>query len=348
MLNSLSSDSDMNKEKNIQLMVSQISGNSSRKDDLQIENWIKESGENAALYAGLKRAWKYSEVKDSEHKFNVDKAWDKFKQRTDFETASTKSTVNINRKAYRRIAFYVSGIAASLIILFGLFFVFNNDESNQDFVNYYAASVQADNAYVLPDGTEMYLNKDSKVRYPEEFGDDFRKVNFGGEAFFNVAHNPDKPMIIATGGVRIKVLGTSFDLCNCPNSDEISLYLETGKVLFYSVNPKTEEVLESVIVLPGQKAVYNKKEGTIFKSDIDNYNHMVWKTGVLDFVATPMPEVLKVISNAYRVDFMTDVPIDSMIVTARYENENPESIMEALSIIFDIDYNIENDSIRIY
>ena len=348
MINSFGSICDMDKEKNIQMLVAQITGNSSRKDEKEVENWINESGENLALYEDLKRVWNYSTAKETSQKFNVDMAWEKFKNTANFESVPANKHFKIRKPVIRKIATYVSGIAASIIILFGMYFFFDKDVSTPEYINYSSSVTQTDSPYLLPDGTAIIMNKGSEITYPEQFSSDVREVSFKGEAFFNVAHNPDKPMVISTDNIRVEVLGTSFDLCNCVNSDEISVYLETGKVLFCSVDPETNEILERVEVLPGQKAVYSKSLGMIETSEIFDSNHLAWKTGIIDFVATPMPDVLKVIANTYRVNIETEVSIDDMIVTARYENESPESILEALSVIFGINYEISDKNIRVY
>lgn len=330
------------------MLVSYLTGNCSKDEQLYVENWINESSENMAVYTDLKKVWRYSEAKDIKQKFDVDNAWNKFRQNTIFDYAPEKGIRKTRKPRFRKLAVYASSIAAAAVLLFGLYFVFNNFQSQPEILNYYSAVANADNPYLLPDGTTLLMNKGSEVSYPEKFDSDSRLLNFSGEAFFNVAHNPEHPMIISTGNVRVEILGTSFDLCNIPNTNEVTVFLETGKVKFYSVNNETGEMQNNIIVLPGEKAVYSKVTGEITKSEITNNNHLVWKTGVLDFVATPMPEILKVISNAYRMNIETDIPMEHFILTARYENETPQSIMEAMSVIFGIKYNIEGDNIHIY
>lgn len=337
----------MNKEKNIQMLVSHLTGNCSNKEQLYVEKWINESSENMSVYNDLKKVWGFSEAKDIEPNFNVDNAWNNFRQKTNFDSVPQKEIKRANKSVFKKIAIYASSIAAASVLLFGLYFIFNNN-NQPEILNYYSAVANGDNPYLLPDGTTLLMNKGSEVSYPEEFDSESRLLNFSGEAFFNVAHNPEHPMIISTGNVRVEILGTSFDLCNIPNTNEVTVFLETGKVLFYSIDNNTGEKQESIVVLPGEKAVYSKVTGEITKSEITNNNHLVWKTGILDFVATPMPEILKVISNAYRMNIETDIPIDHFILTARYENETPQSIMEAMSVIFGINYNIEGDNIHIY
>ena len=154
-------------------------------------------------------------------------------------------------------------------------------------------------------------------------------------------------MIIASDNIRVKVLGTSFNLCNDINSDEITVYLETGKILFYSVNDN-DDVLEQIILYPGQKGIYNRSTGLITKNNFLDKNHLAWKTGILEFVKAPLPDVIKVIEHTYRVDIESNLPLQNNLLTARFNNETTESILESLQIIYGFHFESANNKVIIY
>lgn len=151
--------------------------------------------------------------------------------------------------------------------------------------------------------------------------------------FFNVTSNPDKPMIIATDNVRVKILGTSFNLRNEKDSDIITIHLEEGKVLFYSVD-ENEQILEQIKLLPGELGIYNKKNATITKEVFNNSNYKSWETGTLDFVNAPLDEVIKTLEKTYNVSVNVNVPIDSYYLTAHYSHKSPNSIFDSFEMIF--------------
>jgi len=332
----------MSKELDIQLLVSYVSGNCSVDEQKAVEAWVNLSKDNEMLYADYQRIWNSTSVKKQSVLVDVDSRWEDFKKRSNFESAPVIKA----EFSFKHFLIRASRVAAVIAVLFSVWMMFDV-EKQAETVHYSANLVQDNTPYLLPDGSEVDLNTDAELSHPEYFASDIREVDFNGEAFFDVAHNPEKPLIIATDNVRVKVLGTSFNLCNHGESNEITVYLESGKILFYSVDPDTEEVLEQVILMPGEKAVYSKTSGLITKSTFTDNNHTAWKTGVLEFVNAPLCDVIKVIENTYRVNVNCNLAVGDYHLTARFENESKESIFESLQIIYGFDCKIDENSIAI-
>ena len=339
----------MNKEFDIQKLVSYLTGNCSKKEQLMVENWIALSDDNALLFDEFKKVWNSSSVKTDNGVVDVDKAWADFKIRTNFGETETVVPSEVNTiSSSKKILYYTARVAAILVVVFGLYLFFDKD-TPVEVHNYTASSVQAeDTPFILPDGSSIVMNKGARINYPDYFAADSRNVNFKGEAFFDIAHNPDKPMIIATGDVRVMVLGTSFNLCNCTDFDEITVYLESGKILFYSIDDVDGSILEQIILYPGQKGVYNKNTGLITKSNFSDQNHVAWKTGVLEFTNAPLTDVVKVLEHTYQVSVNSKINIADYHLTARFNNESLSSIFESLQIIYDFKYEINDNSVLIY
>ncbi len=336
----------MNNEFHIQQLVSYITGNCSEEEQMAVELWMQLSEDNMKLYEEFLLAWESSSVRNGSFLIDVDSRWDDFKKRVNFETEEVE--VPVNRKTWLsgRVLTNLSRIAAVIIVLFGLYFVLS-DGDQTEMLQYSAFETQNLKPVVLPDGSQVTLNSGSQVSCPDAFTAECREISFMGEAFFNVTHNPEMPMVITTGDVRVKVLGTSFNLCNCENSSEITVYLETGKILFYSVDSTSGKILEQVILTPGEKGVYSKETGIITKSTFSNDNYKGWKTGVINFVDTPLSEVISVIENTYKVEFVSDLDLNEYFLTARYESESPESILKSWHIIYGFEYEINDGQITL-
>lgn len=338
----------MNKELNIQQLVSYVTGNCSKKQQESAEQWLNMSNDNMMLFDELKQVWDLTAANNESCLIDINKSWGDFKDRANFNETITVETVK-NRKSFsiKSLLSKAARVAALIVIVFGLYLLF--DKGNQVETLYYTAAIaQTDSPLVLPDGSNVIMNKGAKIDYPEHFPSDTRYVNFKGEAFFDIAHNPEKPMVIATDNVRVKVLGTSFNLCNCIHTDEIVVYLESGKILFYSVDNTDGSVLEQIILLPGQNGVYNKNTGLITKHQTTNNNHIAWKTGVLEFVKVPLPDVIKVLEKTYRISIKSEISLIDYQLTARFNNETPESVFESLQIIYGLNFKINGNSILIY
>jgi len=341
----------MNQDFNIQLLVSYLSGNASKEGNVLVKEWISLSDEHRLMFEEFKKVWELSASKLEPLPIDVDQAWEKFKSLADFKEDKKPQIKEFQPKKESRLRVnkfvkIFAQVAAVIIVLFGVYFVLGT-QSKIEKLSVTASADQKSSPILLPDGSSITMNEGSKIVYPEEFAADVRHINFRGEAYFNVASNPEKPMIIATDNVRVKVLGTSFNLCNNDNN-EISVYLESGKVLFYSVDNTDGTVLEQVILVPGQKAVFNKTTGLISKNEFSGSNFKAWKTGSLDFVNAPLNDVIRVLEKNYKIEVDSDIELDKQFLTASFNNETPQSIFETLQVIYGFDVEIKGNRVKIY
>ena len=327
-----------------ELLKKYLSGNCSDKERISVENWMKQSPDNQAVYDQYKQLWRYTSSDNLNVSINVDKGWEELNRR--IKVAESISIDLLEHKPIlgKRFIYALTRVAAVFLIAFGLFYIFNSiNQQKTESINYVAAEIP-EQALQLEDGSKVYLNKGAKITYPESFTENSRKISFEGEAFFEIAHNPDKPFIISSGELEVEVLGTSFNLCTCSEGDEMILYLESGKVRFSSVNTQNGAINEQIILLPGQKGIFNKTNGTVCRSEFENQNYLAWKTGILVFEKTPLSAVFMVLEKTYDLRIISDKSIEGLALTACFDNETQESVFESLHTIFGITYTI-NDQI---
>jgi transmembrane sensor len=112
----------------------------------------------------------------------------------------------------------------------------------------------------LSDGSVVHLNYGSRMKYPQNFWGETRGVTLTGEAYFEVAHNPDKPFVVSTGLIDVKAVGTIFNVNAYPENNDIATTLVEGKVLVEKIqNNENVETIEELI--PGQHVIYAKNTG---------------------------------------------------------------------------------------
>lgn len=147
------------------------------------------------------------------------------------------------------------------------------------------------------DGTEVFLNADTRIRYPEKFGLRKREVWLEGEAYFNVAPNKRRPFVVHAQNARTTVTGTSFNVNAYSDSKTIQVVLENGKTSF-------QVQQSSFPMLPGQQIEYDKTTGsTTLRNLVRPSNASLWKENVIYFCDTPLTEVMKVLERKYNVEF---------------------------------------------
>ena len=161
----------------------------------------------------------------------------------------------------------------------------------------------------LPDGTTVTLNAESALTYqPNRFNKEERQIHFDGEGYFQVARNEDCPFRIDATGLKVEVLGTTFNLDAHREAATAELSLEEGSVSFLST--KTGE---SVIVEPNQQVILNQKDGllTVIKPENIQYAS-AWKRGEISFENIPFEEVIQTMEENYHVDIEIDSALQNL------------------------------------
>jgi len=147
----------------------------------------------------------------------------------------------------------------------------------------------------LSDGTKVYLNSMTTLKYPVQFGSDKREVELVGEAYFEVVKNEAKPFVVNTTEMKVEVLGTSFNVNAYEDSENTVTTLVEGKVkLLHSSNQGEEQILK-----PNEQAVMDNLSGKIVLSNVDVSNYISWKDGQLVFYDMPLEEIMTQLTRWY-------------------------------------------------
>ena len=161
---------------------------------------------------------------------------------------------------------------------------------------YYTMNIPYGGEYnlILPDGTKIYLNAGTSLRYPDHFAGGIREIFLSGEAYLEVARDTTSPFIVRTPDVDVRVLGTVFNVNAYPDGEYVRTTLVEGKV----------EALcgdERILMEPGTQVAYNKMmcEADYFPVDVRLFTS--WKDGYYDFEEMSLGELMQVLSRWYDV-----------------------------------------------
>lgn len=195
---------------------------------------------------------------------------------------------------------------------------------------------------VLPDGTKIILNAGSYLKYPEQFGKDNRCVYFKGEAYFDVVKNENYPFIIQSEDYKVRVLGTTFNLYNYDDSEELRLTLCTGKVLMNF----GEEQLK---LDPGEQLVLDKTNMYLEREHVNTQNYTLWMQNKLYFNRTPIQEVIRRVERAYNCTIKLDRNIAlNNFISGTHDNKSLEAVLKSIRLATGIKYKKENDLYILY
>lgn len=197
-----------------------------------------------------------------------------------------------------------------------------------------SATKQVLNTFMLPDGTLVSLNTDTKINYPRKFGPKTREVTIEGEAFFEVKPNKNKPFIIHAGKAQIKVIGTSFNVSAYPDTQSVEVIVETGKVQVLNKTAETNEL----ILIPGDKGTLVNSSNSLLKTTNQDPNFLAWKTRNLTFKATSLDEVIANLEKVYKVKIrLADPGLNELLLTARFDNYSLDFILKVIESTFRIE-----------
>ena len=279
----------MKEEKLIELIHKKATNALTKAERQQLDDALK-NAETQHLGKQVESAWEKSLDYQNDFQPDVDAGLSKFKARIQNEKKETKVVPMQGRRSWLRIA------AAAAILLVGSWFTWNTINSGSDWQK--VAVTDTTKQLDLADGSKIWININSQFQHPNQFEDNQRLVELEGEAFFDIARNPEKPFIIEAGDLRIKVLGTSFNVRNYSDDNFAQITVRSGKVEVTNVNGGFTEILEA-----NDQLTYDKKRLKIRDTSTDkNLNALAWWSGKLVFVDEKMSRVKEVIEHAYNVE----------------------------------------------
>jgi len=226
--------------------------------------------------------------------------------------------------------------------------VYKNDNktSTQEKITYNSIIIPKGGEYnlTLSDGTKIWLNSNSKLRYPTKFSGKERLVELEGEAFFDVSKNKDFPFVVKMNDFQIKVLGTSFNVNAYNDEKEIITTLVEGRVEVKDQLRNQKETL-----LPNEQFCINKHNGDFKKTHVDTEIYTAWKNGRLVFQNERLEDIMIRLSRWYNVEvFFLNNESKNLRFTGdltRYEDFN--NVLEMIGFTNKVKFSIKNRSVLI-
>ncbi|WP_282125666.1 FecR family protein [Marinifilum flexuosum] len=191
----------------------------------------------------------------------------------------------------------------------------------------------------LMDGTRIWLNSNSKLRFPSEFGSGIRKVELKGEAFFEVAKDSVHPFVVNANKAQVKVLGTSFNVNAYSDLNEIVTTLVEGKV-------EVSDTLfgNKVKLLPNEQYRFNKSNGKTLKQVVDTEIYTAWKDGRFVFENESLEDIMIRLSRWYNVEvsFLNESVKELRFSGDLTRYDNIDQILELIEVTQKVKFTIKD------
>jgi len=344
--------------------------------------YLKESEPGPEMESIFQKAWaesaEISSVADSKWLFDmISSKTDRIFNGVEEEVPGRSEKDKLSPGGLKRYIIPLLRYAAVLILGFSLFYLVRpfTQSSNK--------TLPADQAQIqriivpygskskveLPDGSLVTLNSGSNLSYSSgEFNTEKRTVLLEGEGFFHVKEDIERPFYVKTRGIKVKVLGTTFNLKAYPDEDQEEMVLLTGSVEIYLGSDRKEE-LEPIILKPNEKAVFIRTEQKIrrheviperqtgihlklrdikFQSDQKTEQIVSWKDDRMIFDNESFSSLVAKIERWYDVRITVNYPeLNSARFSGKFDNETVEQVMSALAEITPFGYEIRKNQITI-
>jgi transmembrane sensor len=204
------------------------------------------------------------------------------------------------------------------------------------------SSVDAITKVTLPDGSNVWLNHSSSLKYPAAFSSNMRIVELKGEGYFEVAHNPKLPFVVKAGGIEIKALGTVFNVMAYPDEDRIETSLIEGRVKLQR-EESDGKIIPLADMKPTDLSIFQKGNKKIQTYTINDDRNFSWKEGKLVFYAEPMSVVVKKLKRWFNADIqIKDSELLDLTYTATFVHETLPQVMELMALVSPVRYSVSD------
>ncbi len=349
-----------------------LSGGCSASESEQLITWINTSDENRRYFTQYKFIWLKSGVENV--KFSGNK-WERLLIR--IEQNENKSSQR-DKDKIRRI-FRLSGYAALILLLLGmvsLYFYFSKSQNTGKQLTENVINVPYGSKLLLtlPDNSKVWINSGSRLVYDNKFGIDNRNIRILGEAYFDVAKNPDLPFVVHAGEIDIRALGTAFNVKAYPEDHKVEATLVHGSIEVkkqgerkqillkprekvtiinselkqFSIEDEKLEPLKKIETKGVKETVKKLKEEVTIDKKINIEKETAWKDGKLIFESEPLESLSKAIMRKYDVTIeFSNIKLKNYKFSGTFRDMPLEQLLDAMKFSAPIDYEIKEKRILI-
>ena len=319
----------------IELLHRLIAGTTTEEENRQLMEWFRQCASKEEFFMLFETAWK--ESPDEMPRDVQERMYRRLSRELDEK--KTKTILLRSRfswKVWPQIA------VACIILVLGLVNYRMNDKQKQlSTQNFTVLAEKGQRAFItLPDSTKVWLNSDTKISYPADYGLKERNVTLVGEAYFEVAKNPDKRFIVEAKGMQVEALGTSFNVNAYQNDNKIIASLFSGSVrVSYDRHVAILKPHESVKVDLLNRSFSRYKDESM-------QNIALWRKNEITFDGESLEEITHIMSRLYNTTIcIEDESLKKVCYIGTIRNNNLENFIDIINLTTPVVYENKGDTV---
>ncbi|BDD03551.1 FecR family protein [Aureibacter tunicatorum] len=322
----------MTQEEIDNLIIKHILKETSSEEDKILQNWLSMNADNKKYFDDFMLIWNESEDSASHETFNAideNKAWENVKP----TVASRKITP---WWAYASAAAIVLGTVITFLLLRK-----NTSEPVQIAWNHVTNHEDHPINYSLPDSSIVTIAVDSKIQFPENFNQIAREIRLEGKAFFDVTKDSQRPFVVHTQNINVKVLGTQFSVDIEKNKTQVAV--QEGKVWMYK-NKSMEDSVKGILLTKNNIGEYSNSSKSISEHKMLTNNIFAWKSGnIISFANTPMPEVIADIEDIFDVKIVNEsAKLNSKTFNGKFHDPTIQKVFNSLESTYNVKVTLKD------
>lgn len=311
-----------------------LSGTATEQEKQQLLHWLEQQQANRDHFKKSYDLWLYSHALLTDDA-DLEAALRRFNSRT-------APSIQPQRRSLSTFSRYLLRIAASLLLLFSAGYVGYSLRGKPETTVAIHKLLTGENGkgeYILPDGSTVWLNANSRLEYPEQFAEGNRRVRLEGEALFEVTRDRNRPFFVEAGGVAVEVLGTRFLVNNYSNKQIAEAVLINGKVKL-----EGDYLTEPLLMVPGEMISYNKQSHQMERSRVDTEDYTNWIHTKLVFDKTNLSRVIINLEKWYGVEIEAAPELLATThLSFTIRRESLEEVLSYISLTSPISYSWKED-----
>jgi transmembrane sensor len=353
-------------------------------DEREAENlleWINSSESNRQYFARIKNEWTASVIGNNPVEIDLDKEFSIFSDRINKDNDEIMESDEDSQP--KKSVIFMRTLAAAVIalLIYSTFLTYRFISQKEETEYNQITTLRGEKSQItLADGTRIWLNSETTLRYPSTVNSKNVKVYLDGEAYFKVAKTHNRTFIVHTSTINISVLGTSFNVKSYKTDKTVETTLEEGKI---SISGKVggKELENPIVLKPNQQATLIKKSSEILVSkpgsaedvksseelfqiqeakqpeiftelkvndEVDANFYTSWKDGKFIFKSESFESLTKRMERWYDIQIIIkDEELKDKKYTGVFEKETVEQALKALSLSFPFNYKIDRNKIII-
>ena len=319
----------------IELLHRLIAGTTTEEENRQLMEWFRQCASKEEFFMLFETAWKES---PDEMPRDVQ---ERMYRRLSRELDEKKSKTILLRSRFSWKIWPQIAVACIIIVLGLVNYRMSDKQKQLSTQNFMVLAEKGQRAFItLPDSTKVWLNSDTKISYPADYGLKERNVTLVGEAYFEVAKNPDKRFIVEAKGMQVEALGTSFNVNAYQNDNKIIASLFSGSVrVSYDRHVAILKPHESVKVDLLNRSFSRYKDESM-------QNIALWRKNEITFDSESLEEITHIMSRLYNTTIcIEDESLKKVCYIGTIRNNNLENFIDIINLTTPVVYENKGDTV---